>query len=252
MNQQNFQNNNQPSFKTLVSDAMKKRLERLLLPPEKPVKDVRPKNNLWIAYVAFNVLLAFLDIITAITVGTFTLWFYGVLVFGAGYGPLLLWEFLFVRPYASRHQKWAAIAGAVIGAFSTVGIGILVAILNVAKINTMFGAGTIEMIIIVSMVVLTASHIVLFGVYYFIDLGFQREQNFAVSLANHDDTVRAVRQAKLIASELLSLGEELETEKNAGRGALVGLALNKLGTTNLLDDELEPEKVPFRSNGNHP
>ena len=245
-------NNNQPSFKTLVSDAMKKRLERLLLPPEKPVKDMRPKNNLWIAYAAFNVLLAFLDIITAITVGTFTLWFYGVLVFGAGYGPLLLWEFLFIRPYASKHQKWAAIAGAIIGAFSTIGIGILVAILNVAKINSMFGSGTMEMVIIVSMVVLTALHIALFGYYYFSDLGFQREQNFATTLANHDDTVRSVGMAKVIARELLSLGEELETEKKDGRGALVGLALNKLGTTNLMEEELEPEKVPSGNNGNHP
>lgn len=253
-------NNNYPpnapkqdsSLRGMVSDAMKKRLERIINPPEPAKADKRPKNNLWIANIAFNFLLAFVDIITAITVGTFTMWFYGVLVFGAGYGPVALWEILYVRPYASKNQKHIAIAGAIVGAFSTIGIGILVGVLNVVNLNSLFGSGTIEMIIVISLIVLVSVHVILFGAYYFTDLGITREQKYATSLANHDDTMRSVTMAKQIAQEILTLGADLENEVREGRGRLVGAALTQIGSSNILEDEVPELSDPDRSNGHHP
>lgn len=230
--------NSDKSVKQIVSDGMKKRLEKLLNPPEQPKAEKRPKNNLWIAWIAFNGLLAFLDLITAITVGTFTLWFYGVLVFLAGYGPVLLWEFLYTRPYASKNQKYAAIAGAMIGGFSTIGVGVLVGILNVMKINTVLGSGTVEMIIVISLIVITSLHVMLFGYYYFTDLGIVRTQKYATAQANHEDTLTSFNLAKKLAQEVLEFGAELETEVREGRGLIVGAALKKVGGTNILDDEI--------------
>lgn len=246
----NYNNQQPPTIKNMVSDAMRKRLEKFLNPPEPKKEDTRPKNTLWIANVAFNVMLAFLDFITAMTVGAMTMWYYGVLVFAAGYGPVLLWEFLYIRPYASKNQKYFAIAGAILGAISTVGVGILVGILNVVQINDLLGVGTLEMIIVISLVVLSALHIVLFGLYYFTDLGIVRNQKYTNALANHEDTMQSVKMAKMIAQEILQIGEELETEVREGRGGLVGAALTKIGSTNLLEDEKIAE--PSRSNGTHP
>lgn len=252
----NYRPNNSPkqdsSIRGMVSDAMKKRLEKIINPPEPAKADKRPKNNLWIANLAFNFLLAFVDIITAITVASFTLWFYGILVFGAGYGPVALWEVLYVRAYASKVQKYIAIAGALVGACSTIGIGILVGVLNVINLNSLFGAGTIEMIIIISLIVLVSVHVILFGAYYFIDLGISREQKYATSLANHDDTMRSVTMAKQIAQEILTLGADLENEVREGRGGLVGAALSKIGSNNILEDEVPELSDPDRSNGHHP
>lgn len=237
----NTEQRNPPSVRNAIgaaiSNVMMKRLETFLNPPPaKPPEEKRPKNYLWLANVAFNVMLAFLDLITAYTVALFTLWFYGVLVFGAGYGPMLIWEILYVRPYASQTQKWIAIGGTVVGGLSTIGVGILVAILNVININAMIGAGTLEIIITVSLVVLASIHIVLFGFYFFTDRGFKREQSHATSLARHDDFKKSVRQAKGIAKELIEVGKELEEEDLAGRGALVGAALKSMGETDLMSD----------------
>ena len=223
--------------KQTISDAMMRRLERFMNPPAKEEQEKRPRNNLWLANVAFNVMLAFLDLITAYTVTLFTFWMYGVLVFGAGYGPMLIWEILYVRPYASQNQKWIAIGGTVVGGLSTVGVGILVAILNAVNINNMVGQGTLEIIIMVSLVILAAVHIVLFGFYFFTDRGFVREQTYANSLAQHDEFRRGVKQAKRIGKEMVEIGNELETEDLEGRGILVGSALRGLGFNNLLDDE---------------
>lgn len=229
------------AFGTAISNIMMQRLEKFLNPPPaKPPEEKRPKNYLWLANVAFNVMLAFLDAITAYTVALFTFWFYGVLVFGAGYGPMLIWEVLYVRPYASKEQKWIAIGGTFVGGISTIGVGILVAILNAVNINNLVGVGTLEIIIMVSIVVLASIHIILFGLYFFTDKGFLREQKHAMSLARHDDFKKSVQQAKGIAKELIEVGKELEAEEIEGRGALVGAALKSMGETDLMNDETLP------------
>ena len=80
-----------------------------ILNPNKEIK--RPHNRLWIALIAFNLIFLPLDVATGITVGYFTYWYYGLWVFGSGFGTMIVHEALFSNPYAKNLQKGISVFG---------------------------------------------------------------------------------------------------------------------------------------------
>ena len=164
-------------------------------------KKAQPSNlGLYAAIVFANLIFATVDIISAVSVGMVTDFvMYGILTFLAGFTPLLLHEFLFVRAFASEFQKKLAIIGAVIALVSIVGIGVAAAIVNV------YGAGsadatTIELVVIISIVVISLIHAVLSILYFYSDDGIKANQLTSQAIA------RAIHQGQMIEASEVVLG----------------------------------------------
>lgn len=164
--------------------------DELLEAVKAPARKKSPSNNsLYFAIIAADVIFSMLDIGSGLTVYWLTgIWFYGVLVFLAGVVPLLLFQKLFSRAFASNDQKKIAIGGALLAVFSILGIGVLAGVANVS------GVGNInsEMAVVLLIVVLAFVHAILLTWYFYIDEGIQADQTVAQTLA------RAMRQSAMI------------------------------------------------------
>lgn len=164
-------------------------------------KKSQPSNmGLYAAIVFANLVFCAVDIISAISVTMVTGFImYGILTFMAGFAPLLLHEFLFVRAFASEFQKKLAITGAVISLVSIVGIGVASAVVNVNGAGSM-DAMSIELVVIISIVLIAIVHAILSILYFYSDDGIKANQLTSQAIA------RALHQAKMIEASETVLG----------------------------------------------
>lgn len=160
---------------------------------KRPLRKKKGPSNfaLWAALVFANLIFAVLDIISGVTVWWMTNNpLYGVLTFLAGFVPFVLHEMLFTRAYASVLQKRIAIAGAALALLSIVGIGLAAGFVNVFELA--FNALALEIVIIASLVLISALHAVLAIVYFYFDEGIVAHQQTEQAIAN------ALLQGRLI------------------------------------------------------
>jgi hypothetical protein len=169
---------------------LNKQKDELLEAVKAPTHKKTPSNHsLYFALIAADVIFGILDIGSGLTVYWITgIWFYGLLVFLAGLAPLLLFQSLYVRAFASAKQKRIAIGGAVLAVFSIIAIGILSAFANVQGVD----GQTAELTVVIVIVVLAFIHALLLTGYFYIDDSIQSEQIVAQAIA------RAIQQARMI------------------------------------------------------
>lgn len=162
-----------------------KERNELLEAVQEPEKERSAPSNwaLGAAIVFANLVFALLDIISSATVYWMTQFIlYGVLTFLAGYVPLLLHEFLYVRAYASRNQKIIAGIGAFVALISIILIGIVAGIINMLGVDSV-GLQTAEIATLAALVLISAFHAVLSVIYFYIDDGIVAKQKTAQTIA---------------------------------------------------------------------
>jgi len=233
--------NEQLKEKVRIGDALKAKVMGILTEAEHVKENKKPSNvALWIAWFSFNFLLFVLDIGTAITVAMLTNVFYGLLTFLAGFLPTLFYEFLYIRAYASKYQQWIAIGGAVVGAGSTLLIGMLAAVVNVLKALEILTIASdammwIEIGMIVGLVVFAGLHVVLFSSYFYIDKGIQRMHERSQSLANVQVKLDSVKDSKVLALAGLDAAREVDQADDENLGDAVRMIYKKLTGNELLN-----------------
>lgn len=218
------------------------RLTDMTNPP--PPQEKKPANALWIAYVFFNLIALLMDIAAMLTVRAFTNWLYGVLVFMAGFLPLLMHEQLFTRPYASTKQKIISIVGIVTSVGFILTVGILGGIVNVLDFNTSI---ITELAIIVMLVVVAVFHGILAGVYFFIDTGIRRQQVRAQKLAYYETLRQSLvdtKQVLGVAGEVLDMEDEITQGAAGGDSTIVDRLWSEFTGRNVFTSKEEQEQAP--------
>lgn len=200
---------NKPQDESLKS-LMRERLKGLLRKPAQEQKEKRPENKLWIAMLGFNGTMAFLDLVSAITVGMLTNYLYGVLTFLSGFLALLLHENLFTNAHANLAQKWIAVSGGVLAIVSTLGVGVMAGIVNVLNLVAVVSVQNIELTMIIGLVVVAVIHAMLWGVYYFTDAGHIAAMKSLANMAYRDQQRRGFEDAKKDLKAVKELSKELD------------------------------------------
>ncbi|MCF6278503.1 MAG: hypothetical protein L3J16_07135 [Anaerolineales bacterium] len=198
--------------------ARVKRLQDLIKKPKEEKK--RPSDfALWWAWVFFNLVAFLFDLIAASTVFQITggNWLYATLTFFAGFLPLMMHEFGFIRANANKTQKAVAVIGAITAIGSIVLVGILAGIINVLGIAN-FASRSMEIGIVVTLIVISVLHGILAGIYFYADSGIKRKHTRAETLAYAYAQVDELRMAGQIM-EALNKALEIEDDLIAKHGA---------------------------------
>ena len=232
--------------------VIEQKLINTINPPKNEVK--RPYNRLWIALIAFNLIFFPLDIATGVSVGMATIWFYGLWVFVAGFGTMVIHEALFSNPYAKIHQKVISVVGFLTSIAITLVIGVAAIYFNLAPSGIdrhYLGLGMSA----VSFVAVFG-HGILIAVYYFSDSGFLSKMRQTSALAESDRMVSEVAMAQVLATAIDNLKDTLVKDiKTRGGSASVGAALNRVtgGDWELPGDYTGTQPgYTIKNNGNHP
>lgn len=143
---------------------------------KRPALKKKPSNAaLWAAYIFFNIVALVFDIIAANTVyDIMKNWGYAIVTFLAGFVPLFLHEFLYIRAYAGDLQRKIAIGGAVFAVLTIGSIAFLAAGANIAVasgyiVENESAKWTIIIIVVSAMLI----HAVLTAVYFYADEGIR-------------------------------------------------------------------------------
>jgi hypothetical protein len=218
--------------KSFIREAIEKRVVEILNPPKNQIK--KPYNRLWIAVFGFNVVFFFVDVITSVTVGYLTFWYYGVLVFLAGILPMLAHEALFANPYASRYQRRISGAGFGFSVLAALLVGVMVVIINVLFDSSETGI-LLEAIAMGLLFFIAVLHGGLLALYFFIDAGIQAVQNAQTAMAKNERQLSNIAMAEAITDEANKVIAKLEERTNKGDAALMGAAMESIAGTNPLD-----------------
>jgi len=205
--------------------------DQLLSLMRRPTAPKKPSNfALWWAWLFYNIVALFLDIITAITVFALTNALYAVLTFFAGFGPLIMHEFLYLRAYASKTQRGIAIAGAITSVLAIITIGLLAAGVNVFadSFGDEYGMW-IEFSILMLIVLNSAWHGILAAIYFYIDEGIRAKHNQAEAVAYHNTQLQNINLALSLAEKVAEAAEkEDEFVTRFGDRALLDEAMGQV------------------------
>ncbi len=196
-------------YKDPVKIALKDRLIGLLRKPQ--AEERRPANRLWIAFVGFNLIMAALDVVSAVTVAAETSALYGLITFLAGILALLLHEQLFSNPHANTLQKNLAIGGGILAIVSTVGIGMLAGAVNVLNLASLVSVQTLELWMIIGMVIIAGAHGMIYGIYYYIDDTHRAQMRYVANQAYREQQRRNIEAAKADVAAVKSINAEIES-----------------------------------------
>jgi len=194
-----------------MSDTTK--VNRLLDLVKRPSQAKRKPSNfaLYWAWIFYNAVALLFDTIAAGTVydlvGKFM---YAVLTFVAGFLPLLMHEFLYTRAYANAAQKVLAVIGAGLSVVTIIGVGVIAGIVNVTGFNAL-SVMTLEVILIITLVLVSGAHGLIAAIYFFIDDGIKAKQVRAESVAYHERRIDDINRAK----EILALAEQGAKDEDA-------------------------------------
>ncbi len=177
--------------------------DQLLSLMRRPKAPRKPSNfALWWAYAFYNLVAFFLDAITAYTVYTLTNALYAGLTFFAGFMPLLMHEFLFMRAYASKTQRGIAIIGAIVSVLAIVVIGLAAGAINVIGLADQARGLYLELGVISLIVLISAGHGLLAAIYFYIDEGIRFTHNQAEAIAYHDQQLANLELAHSLAEKV--------------------------------------------------
>lgn len=184
--------------------------DELLSMVEKPKKKKRPSNvGLWVALIFFNLAALVIDAISGITVARLAhgLWGYGLMVFLAGFIPLLMHEILYTRPFANQNQQTASIYGAATAVLSVAVVGVLSAYANVNNTSIPWAATAAVVFTVIAVV----WHGLLAAYYFYTDDGIKAEHIEAETVASYQKQVKNLQRA----SEILALTAKAQSLKHA-------------------------------------
>jgi hypothetical protein len=194
-----------------MSDTTK--VNRLLDLVKRPLQAKRKPSNfaLYWAWIFYNAVALLFDTIAAGTVydlvGKFM---YAVLTFVAGFLPLLMHEFLYTRAFANAAQKVLAVIGAGLSVVTILGVGVIAGVVNVLGF-TALSVKTLEIVLIVTLVLVSGAHGLIAAIYFFIDDGIKAKQVRAESVAYHERRIDDINRAK----EILALAEQGAKDEDA-------------------------------------
>lgn len=197
----------------------------IINPPKDEIK--RPSNRLWIAVLGFNITYLAIDLITSVTVGYLTYWYYGVLVFLAGFLPMVAHEALFANPYASKIQRWISGIGFGFSILSALSVGVMVVVINVLYDSTPTGK-TLEAVAMGLLFLIAIAHGTLLALYFFIDEGIRAVQNALTAMAKNEQKLRELGMAGQIVDKSKTVIDALEKRANAGEGGLMDAAMEAI------------------------
>lgn len=132
----------------------------------------KPSNwELWSALYFAEAVFVILDLVSAVTVAYVTgFWYYGLFVFLAGVMPLFLYTKQFTRPLASATQRKTAFWGGIVAVSSVIVVAVFMAFINLASQTlTLDAIALTEAGLVVSMIILLATHALIMGRYFFTD-----------------------------------------------------------------------------------
>ncbi len=231
-----------------LQKAIESKILRIINPPKQEVK--RPHNRIWIALIAFNLIFFPLDIATGFTVGMSTHWFYGLWVFGSGFGTMVIHEALFSNPYAKIWQKGISVFGFVmsVGVTVIIGVSAIAVSMNIVPVSANIAGATMAIVAFVALFF----HGILIAIYYFTDAGFMAKMRTTSALADSDRMVTEMAMAHVVVDAVNKLKDELTITVNNGDGRAMGAALNKitgsdweeLGTVQNRSFAADSEKLP--------
>lgn len=181
---------------------------------KKPTKIKKPSNAaLWVAYIFFNVTILVFDVIASVTVYSLTKnTGYAIVTFLAGFVPLLMHEFLYLRAYASQWQRYISIGGAVLAALTVAVVAVLAAGVNVAIATGYAINHTTSEYVILTIVVLAAlAHTVLAAGYFYLDEGIKSIHKAAENIAFHDERMKNLDRAE----QVLEKAAKMRSKKHA-------------------------------------
>jgi len=204
--------------------VIEQKIINTISPPKDQVR--RPHNRLWIALVAFNLIFFPLDIATGVTVGLVTVWYYGLWVFGAGFGTMVIHEALFSNAYAKWWQKGISVLGFTMSIGVTLLIGVAAIALNLLwegydKDLAGFTMSAVSFAILFL-------HGILIAAYYFTDSGFISRMKQTSALAESDRMVSEMAMANVLVQAVNRLTTTLTSAVERGDGRAMGAALNKI------------------------
>ena len=224
------------NFKDELRTATQQRVLSIIRRPAQEQKKKKPTNKAPLARLGFNGTMMFLDVISGITVGMLTNWYYGFLTFLAGFLALIVWEELFTNAHANQTQKWIAIAGGVIAVLSTLSLGIMAGIVNVLSLGGLVSVATLEMIMISSLVVMAFTHGVLWGVYYFTDPTHVAEMKRMVNIAYREQQIEGLAEAKEDVKQAKAIALELDAYEQSGDLEALSASFESMRGQSLLND----------------
>jgi hypothetical protein len=193
-------------------------LERMV---QKPSKAKKPANfALWAAYVFFNIVVLTFDVIAAVTVYSITDNVgYSVLTFLAGFIPLFLHEFLYLRAYANKIQRNIAIVGAVVAVLTVGAVALLAAAVNLAIASGVnLNVAVSEIAILLLIVAAALFHGVLTAVYFYVDDGIRAQHKEAETVAYYDQRLKNIKRAEqlLDAADVARKSKAQIVQKHGG------------------------------------
>lgn len=151
------------------------KVNRLLALVQRPSKKKEPSNfALWFAWFFYNAVALLFDVIAATTIyEMMNSIIYAGLTFAAGFIPLLMHEFLYMRAYAGYWQKVIAVLGAILSVVTILTVGVLAALVNLTDFQA--NKLVMEVAMIVMLVLVSGGHGLLAAVYFYIDDGIKAE-----------------------------------------------------------------------------
>ena len=181
---------------------MKNETDEILLALEDKEPEKKPKKGAHkIALFFADMIFFFLDVGSGLGVYWLTdIWYYGVIVFLAGFVPLMLHQKLYTQPYASKDQKNAAMVGGILAVGSVLIVAIFIAIVNfVAKAASGNAILWMEGGLAASLVLLAFAHAIITAYYFYIDEETAEEQNTSRIIARGERGVTRIRAAGKVA-----------------------------------------------------
>lgn len=199
-------------------------LNSMMFPDNSKLK--RPKSKAWIALAAFIVIFGFLDLLTGVSVGYSTHWFYGVLVFMAGFASMVIHEALYTNAYANTFQKVLSVVGFFVSVLSTAVVGIVaivITLLETAYNRQYLGLGMVAFAFTVLFF-----HGIIIVVYYFADSGITARQTAAKNLAEQDSFLQSFAFSEEVVDKLNALEEKMNVRIESGDGERMALAMKQM------------------------
>lgn len=207
-----------------LKENISKKLNQAMNPDKNTIK--KPHNRLWIALIAFNLIFFPLDVATGATVGYITRWYYGLFVFGAGFGTMIIHEALYSNPYAGTWQKVISIVGFVTSITITALIGVGAIVVNVMvagydrEVYGAYMAGGSFLVLFF--------HGLLIAIYYFTDSGILAKQKTTSAIAEQEKIFQNFAFSEQIVDRINELESKLVGRIDKGDGVRIGEAMTNI------------------------
>jgi hypothetical protein len=239
--------NNMKNALGVVEEQLANFTVGLFKKPQQQESKPSRRNLILIGLASFS-MLTLLDLIAAVIVGILTNALYGLLVFAVGVGSLVISELGYFYPYAQKWQKIIAVIDGIISIGSTLLIGVLAAIVYAVEKFGIFSFGDSVFIVEVSLmsllVLIGATHAVMWIVYVLIDRGVSMNQSHMNKVAESEMFQKGFDLAKSLVLQQIETGKQFKEMVDENKGSLLAMNLREIVGQEV--EELLNNKQPAR------